>query len=206
MTGPVIGAVGGVALVLAGVYLLALPLLQHRRHLAMVDLLRTMSPVAVGHLLVRPARPSDAAAILESMDQDFCEANGWSRDHERAVRAQLDTFDPAQLGYLSVCHAIDGSVLGFGTVHHVSRRRSRCSVGFSLLPSRRLQGLGPGAFAAVVEAIHRAGICTISVGTRQSNTAMITCVSRAGGIEVSRRPARLPDGARPESIWFELRS
>ncbi len=206
MTGPVIGAVGGLALVLVGGYLISLPLLQHRRHLAAVDLLRTMSPVAVGDLLVRPAGPSDAAAILESLDQDFCDANGWSRDHASAARAQLDTFDPVQLGYVSVCHAVDGSVLGFGALRDVSRRRSRCSIGFWLLPSRRSQGLGPGAFAAVVEAIHRAGIRTISVGTRQSNAAMVTCVSRAGGIEVSRRPARLPDGTRPESIWFELRA
>lgn len=133
------------------------------------------------------------------------EANGWNQAIADASAAQLRTVDPAQLGYVVVCDG-DGSMLGYGVISRVTWSRSRCSLGFALHPSRRSQGLGPAALAAVFEAVHRAGVKEIVIGTRETNRAMASCIERAGGIEAMHRaPIHLPDGSRPQSVWFTHR-
>jgi RimJ/RimL family protein N-acetyltransferase len=173
-----------------------------RRRSAFTRLMQRVPALTVGDFVVRPAEASDVEALIETMDHEFIEANGWTHKLAAKVAARLRTTAPASLGYIAVADRY-GTMIGYGTPSGVTPDLSRCSLGFSMHPDFRSRGLGPGALAAVLEAVHRAGVHTVMIGTRESNAAMVSCIAKAGGTEVRRKPTRLPDGSRPMGIWFE---
>lgn len=192
----------GVAAAVLGAFLIAKAVRTARHRSAFTQLLERVPTLVVGDLVVRPADPSDVEALIETMDHDFIESNGWPDELASKVATRLRTTDPASLGYIAVADR-HGTVIGYGSVNGITPTRSRCSLGFSMHPDFRSRGLGSGALAAVLEAVHQGGVHTVMIGTRESNAAMVSSISKAGGTKVRRTPTRLPDGSRPMSIWFE---
>jgi RimJ/RimL family protein N-acetyltransferase len=176
------------------------------RAAAIVETARRVPMLVVGDLLVRPAAACDNDRIIESMDQAFLDANGWDGTPmlARSAHGLRQLMEP--LGYLAVCQ-VDGAdhdtMLGWASIGNVRGSGTICEVGFALHPDARARGLGPPAFAAVIEAIHRAGVRTIDIGTTESNVAMVACIRKAGAVEIRRGRKRLPNGSRPRAIWFE---
>jgi RimJ/RimL family protein N-acetyltransferase len=201
MNGTAVALIVGLMLA-AAVFMAVTSIRRARRQAATAELAQRIPTVTAGELVARRATPSDVRSITETMDRTFLDANGWSRDVATATADHLARTSPDLLGYVAVCDAA-GSTIGFGVLSGVDPPQSRCDLGFALHPSARSRGHGHVALTAVLDAVHRAGVSTVVLGTDETNSAMRSCITRAGGIEVRRGRARLPDGSRRKGIWFE---
>ena len=120
----------GVVAAVLGVYPIATARRIARHRSAFTQLMERVPTLVVGDLVVRPADPSDAEALIESMDHDFIESNGWTDELAAKFAARLRTTDPASLGHIAVADRHEtvigyGSVSGVSPTRHVARSDSR---------------------------------------------------------------------------------
>jgi RimJ/RimL family protein N-acetyltransferase len=155
-------------------------------------------------LLLRPAQATDVEALLATADGEAMRANGWSmRTRDSWRRATAIAGCAALHGDIAICER-PGGVVGLATVRREDDGDG-CQLGWWLGPGKRGIGYGTEVVNALSRHLLAQGWSSVRVGTSVENVAVQRVAMKAGATEVERRPHVLPDGARVESIWYELR-
>ncbi|UFS97331.1 GNAT family N-acetyltransferase [Nocardia huaxiensis] len=160
--------------------------------------------VESARLLLRPPVPQDAVALAATIDAEMIAGNGWTERTARVMVQAVRSGHPTP-GLLVLEASSDGALVGGATVHPSAGDASSRTLGWWIGPRHRRAGYASEAVAALVEAIHDAGVTTVEIGTSESNLAVQRICDRIGATEKDRRAQTLPNGSVVPAIWYEHR-
>jgi RimJ/RimL family protein N-acetyltransferase len=157
-------------------------------------------PIVTPRLVVRGARPDDAAELAATIDAEVRDRNGWTPGTELALLRSVEAGFGTDLGRLVVCDR-DGGVVGEAQAW---RRpdSDRWELGWWIGPAHRNQGFATEAVGAVLARCHDLEIRSVTFGCRADNLAVLAIAARVGAVVESSGPHQLPDGSTPDAVWF----
>lgn len=174
------------------------------------ELLRRIT-AAVWHveterLVLRRPTKTDLPAWAANIDDVVVATNGWTPKQAKRARKYLVPLRrwPRSVVEVLVTGRDSGEVVGSVSVHSIDLRDCSCHLGWSIGPQARGRGYAPEAAAAVVGALHAAGVARVWMGTGADNRPARRVLAKIGGTEVGRGPHRLPDGSVVTSLWYRF--
>jgi RimJ/RimL family protein N-acetyltransferase len=163
-----------------------------------------LSPHRHRRVTVRRLERGDAAAAIETVDEEMARWNGWPHALAAQIRVVLShPLVALESGYLAVCE--EDRLIGIVSLGRVDGEPDVASLGCWLGPAGRGRGLGAEMVAAAGQVAWSLGFRSVVVGTSVENVAMRRSIERAGALHEAHRPHALPNGEEVDSTWFRLR-
>ena len=168
------------------------------------DPLPTKVAVSTARLHIRRLTADDAPALEASMDDEFLDANGWTRGHRRtSVRGLRLGLNMSLAGALVGAEA-DGRAVVFFSVHRPPTSPAALLIGVWTAPSKRGLGLAREGLEAVVELLQAEGHDRLVFETNKNNSPMRRTIEHTGAVLTGESSTVLPNGNEVDSVAYEI--
>lgn len=171
----------------------------------LVAVVRAFERIETERLVLRWLTPADAEPFAATIDASVIETNGWTDEHVRVTLAQMAAgrrHRRRRLARAAMTDRAAGVVLGCIVAGRANVTERSCELGWWTGPHARGRGYATEAAAAVISALHAAGVRRVWIGTSVENTAVQRTAVRTGARLVRDGPHQLPNGVVVPSLWY----